>query len=103
MGWVGDGIVPSTLAVTVEWGKGPWFLQGSSTWNWTYHFRNKARVLAPSCSGYKYPSSSCAGEGDSGLAWDWGDCREVGVAGPAQVQGVRCFPALMASQLWKLS
>jgi len=61
MGWVGDGAVGSTLAMAVEWGKGCWVLQGSSTCNWNYHFRNKVRVLAPSCSGYKYPYSSCAG------------------------------------------
>lgn len=50
--------------MTVEWGKGCWVLQGSSTWNWNYHFRNKLRVLAPSCLGYKYPYSSCVGEGE---------------------------------------
>lgn len=88
---------------TVEWGKGCWVLQGSSTWNWNYHFRNKVHVLAPSCSAINNRYSGYVWEGDSGLTGEWGDPREVGVLGPAQVQGVRCFPALMASPLWKLS
>lgn len=75
-------------------GRSRWVLLGSSTCNWNYHFRNKACVLAPSRSGYKYFYSSCVGEGVKS--------RGVREVGPAQVQGVRCFPALMASQLWKL-
>lgn len=40
-------------------GAGRLLFLGSSTWNWNYRFRNKARVLAHSRSDYKYPSSSC--------------------------------------------
>lgn len=83
------------------WGEGRLLFLGSSTWNWNYRFRNKARVLAHSRSGYKYPSSSCTvWRGAQGQREAWhgtGVTPDGGGGGSHPGQGVGCFPALMAS------
>lgn len=81
-------------------GEGTVLFIGSSTWNWNYRFRNKARVLAHSRSGYKYrtPAARCGGHSGSRGAW-WGTAvtPDGGGGAPTPVQGIRCFPSLMAS------
>lgn len=82
-------------------GEGRLLFLGSSTWNWNYRFRNKARVLAHSRPGYKYTSSSClvwrGAQGQRGAWHGTGVIPDGEGGGSNPAQSIGCFPSLMAS------